>query len=161
MAFLYRGEYYKGDYAVINSGIGSCTTERYITEYYNDYVSVFKPSFIISEAHSINDWLNKIPLENVNKALKYITLCHASYGCIPIMLTISPIGGEKALPFNEINYSLYIEESRKVAKETNMILADANAVIGDDNFSDNWHVDEDGHKIYAHTVLNELRKIIY
>ena len=33
---LYRAEYYSGDYAVINAGVGSCTTRRYLGQFYRD-----------------------------------------------------------------------------------------------------------------------------
>lgn len=154
--FLYRGEFYNGAYAVINSGIGSCTSVRYIQEYYTRYVSVFHPAFIIAEGHSINDWINHIPLPHTGRALKTILNRHKSDGCEGMLLTVSPINGSTSEPFNAIDYYEYIKESRSAGEAAGVIILDGYSAIGDGHYADNWHPDYDGHKIYAELILNAL-----
>jgi hypothetical protein len=152
--YLHRCELYSGNYAVINSGVGSCTTTRYLEQFYENYVKRFHPSVIAAEAHTINDWLNKVTLPEVNANLRRIlTGCPKAKA---ILLTVSPIGGETALPFNITDYEEYIAESRLAAGKAGCVIADANLFIGTDKFSDNWHVNEDGHRIYFETIMNAL-----
>jgi hypothetical protein len=70
---------------------------------------------------------------------------------------VSPIGGETALPWNDIDYGEYVIESRRTAKETGVPVADANISIGTDKFTDPWHVNEEGHRIYFETIIRALK----
>jgi hypothetical protein len=151
---LYRAELYSGGYAVINSGVGSCTTTRFIEQFYESYVKRFDPFIIVAEAHTINDWLNRVTPSDVNANLRHI-LC----GCPKakaVLLTVSPIGGDTALPWNDIDYREYVTESRCAAKEAGVPIADANILIGTDKFTDMWHVNEEGHRIYFETIIRAL-----
>ncbi len=151
---LYRAEYYSGDYAVINAGVGSCTTRRYLEQFYDSYVKLFDPYCIVAEAHSINDWLNHIPLDEVKTNLgKILTGCPGAH---PVLVTVQPIAGETAQPFSEIDYENYIRVSRETAEENGFTLVDANRAIGHAHFSDNWHPDEEGHAIYAGEIVKAL-----
>lgn len=151
---LYRAELYRGDYAVINAGVGSCTTRRFLQRFYDGYVKRFSPYAIAAQAHTINDWLNKIPVEETEENLiKILDGCSARKR---LLVTVSPIAGETALPFNDIDYSVYIEASRRACEKANAILCDANALIGNDKFSDNWHVNAIGHRIYADEIIKAL-----
>ncbi|MDD4773621.1 MAG: SGNH/GDSL hydrolase family protein [Eubacteriales bacterium] len=152
--YLYRCELYSGHYAVINAGVGSCTTSRYLKQFYKDYVRRHNPCLIIAQAHSINDWLNKIPLTDVNRNLRHIlTGCPQARS---VLLTVSPIGGETALPFNETDYEKYITESRLAAQNAGCAVADGYFAIGTDTLSDNWHVNDTGHRIYYETIISTL-----
>ena len=151
---LYRAEYYSGDYAVINSGVGSCTTRRYLEQVYDSYVKLFEPCCIVAEAHSINDWLNHIPLDEVKANLaKILTGCPDVY---PVLMTVQPIDGPTAEPFSKIDYEEYIRVSRESAEENGFCLVDGNRAIGHAHFSDNWHPDEEGHAIYAREIMKAL-----
>ena len=151
---LYRAEYYSGDYAVINAGVGSCTTRRYLEQFYDSYVKLFDPCCIVAEAHSINDWLNHIPPDEVKANLTNIlTGCPDAY---PILMTVQEIEGPTAAPFSEIDYAEYIRVSRETAEEQGFALVDANRIIGHAHFSDNWHPDEEGHAIYAGEIMKAL-----
>ena len=151
---LYRAEYYSGDYAVINAGVGSCTTRRYLEQFYDSYVKLFDPCCIVAEAHSINDWLNHIPPDEVKANLTNIlTGCPDTY---PILMTVQEIEGPTAAPFSEIDYAEYIRVSRETAEEQGFALVDANRIIGHAHFSDNWHPDEEGHAIYARELMKAL-----
>ncbi len=156
--FLYRAEYYHGDYAVINAGVGSCTTRRYLEEFYHNYVELFNPFCIVAEAHSINDWLNHIPPDEVKENLvKILTGCADAK---PILVTVQPVAGETALPFNDIDFDEYVRVSRECAEENGFALVDANRTIGARYYSDNWHPDEAGHAIYAEGILEVLDNIM-
>ncbi len=151
---LYRAEYYSGGYAVINAGVGSCTTRRYLEQFYRDYVELFEPCCIVAEAHSINDWLNHIPLDEVKTNLvKILTGCGNAH---PVLVTVQPIAGETAQPFSDIDYEEYITVSRETALENGFTLVDANRAIGHAHFSDNWHPDEEGHAIYFREIMKVL-----
>jgi hypothetical protein len=41
---LYRIDYYRELYAVINSGVGSCDSGKYLKEYWRNYVEDYRPS---------------------------------------------------------------------------------------------------------------------
>ncbi|MGN1345260.1 MAG: SGNH/GDSL hydrolase family protein, partial [Eubacteriales bacterium] len=152
--YLYRAEYYSGAYAVINAGVGSCTTRRYLEQFYHDSVQLFNPCCIIAEAHSINDWLNHIPPEEAKANLvRILTGCP---NAVPILVTVAPIAGETAQPFSDIDYEEYIAVSREAALENGFSLVDANRAIGNGHFSDNWHPDEEGHAIYFREILKVL-----
>ena len=152
--FLYRCELYSGRYAVINAGVGSCTTTRYLKQFYKDYVQHHDPCLIIAQAHSINDWLNRVPLSDVKRNL--INILNGCPQAKALLLTVAPIGGKTALPFNETDYDKYIEESRLAAKSAGCAIADGNRAIGNDTFSDNWHVNEIGHRVYFETIIDVL-----
>lgn len=156
--YLYRTEYYSGGYAVINAGVGSCTTRRYLDQFYRDYVELFDPCCIVAEAHSINDWLNHIPLEEVKANLtKILADCKNAH---PILVTVQPIAGETTAPFSDIDYGEYIRVSRETAAENGFTLVDANRAIGNAHFSDNWHPDEEGHAIYFREIMKAVENII-
>ncbi len=156
--FLYRAEYYAGEYAVINAGVGSCTTRRYLEEFYHNYVELFNPLCIVAEAHSINDWLNHIPLDEVKENLvKILTGCANAE---PVLVTVQPVAGETGLPFNAIDFDDYVRVSREAAEENGFALVDANRTIGARYYSDNWHPDEAGHAIYAEGILTALENLI-
>ena len=154
--YLYRAEYYAGPYAVINSGVGSCPSSRYLDVYYHDYVEIYRPAVIAAEAHSINDWLNRLPLCEVKENLKRIlTGCP---GAFPILLTVAPIDGTTTQPYNEIDYNEYVDASRQAALENGFCLADAHPQVGMHSFSDCWHVNEAGHRIYFETIMKAIEE---
>ncbi len=152
--FLYRAEYYAGEYAVINAGVGSCTTRRYLEEFYHNYVELFNPCCIVAEAHSINDWLNHIPLDEVKSNLTNIlTGCANAF---PVLVTVQPVAGGTGLPFNEIDFDEYVRVSRACAEENGFTLVDANRSIGTRYYSDNWHPNEQGHAVYAEGIWTAI-----
>ena len=173
IVLVYRIELYSGKVAVINCGIGSCPTFRYLTEYWNDYVVSLKPSLVILEPHTINDWLAADPPSVYGQRLKEMIDRLRDMNCGVVMMTVSPIAGPQDVPFNKILYSDYVEESRKVAKICNVPVCDANAVMNsqikgltEDEafkllFNDNWHVNAYGHSIYAREVFQTLVEMKY
>ncbi len=167
---LYRVETYRGRYAVVNCGIGSCPVEKFVSGYFDDYAAVFRPAVTVLEAHTINDWLFKDPPERYRARLISAIEAFLSLGSRVLLLTVSPILGAQAMPFNPVPYSEYVEQSRAAAAETGVPLCDANALMGklisglDEEeafallYKDNWHVNALGHKIYAGAICTSLEK---
>ncbi len=173
IVMVYRMELYFGEVAVINCGIGSCPTFRYLTEYWNDYVVSLKPSLVIMEPHTINDWLAGDTPSVYGQRLKEMIDRLRDMNCGVVMMTVAPIAGPQDVPFNKTPYSEYVEESRKAAEICNVPLSDANAVMNrqmegltEDEafkllFNDNWHVNAYGHSIYANEVYKTLIDMKY
>ncbi len=165
---LYRIELYSGDAAVVNCGIGSCPTFKFYTDYWDTYVTELRPSVVVLEPHTINDWLAGDPPSVHNKRLKSMVEKLRAADCDVVMLTVSPILGSQDIPFNKVAYNLYVEEGRRVANECGISICDANAVMTrrmeglteDESrsllFNDNWHVNELGHRIYAESAYDTL-----
>lgn len=165
---FYRIETYSGQTAVLNSGIGSCPTFRFLSEYWDNYVQALHPSLVVLEPHTINDWLAGDPLPVYHRRLKNMVEKLMASGCDVIMLTVSPIMGSQDIPFNAVAYPSYVEESRRVAAECGIFLCDANALMerrlkglaNEEAFSllfhDNWHVNALGHRIYAEALFNMI-----
>jgi len=161
-------EFYTGSAAVINCGIGSCTTFRYLTEYWDDYVLKLKPSLVILEPHTINDWLSGNSPHIYGQNLQEMVSRLKRQNCRLVMLTVSPIMGPQAEPFNSTPYDEYVQQSRRTAQSLGIPLCDANDKmakmikgLSEEEafnllFRDNWHVNELGHKIYADTILETL-----
>ena len=87
---------------------------------------------------------------------------------VPILLTVSPILGNQGTPFNNFSYAKFIEASIHAAHTENIDIADANSEmnhhingLSDEDqsklmFSDNWHVNDFGHEIYARCLINKI-----
>jgi lysophospholipase L1-like esterase len=169
---IYRIETYKGEYAVINSGIGSCSTLRYIEEYWNDYVECYHPSLVLMEAHTINDWLTKCPPDEYEKNLVRFIRKIKQINAIPVLMTVSPILGNQSAPFNDYPYDEFIKASRRAAQSENINIADANLEIRRQlyglsqerqfqlMFSDNWHINDLGHELYAQCAIKKIEREI-
>lgn len=160
---VYRIETYSGPYGVINSGIGSCPLSLYLDKYWEDYISVYRPSLVIAECNTINDWLSgKAPTQYERLLKKLVHKVREGLGAGIIMHTVAPINGPQDKPWSDWEYNKYIEAVRRIAAVDNIPLADTNSILqeelnkGRDIFADNWHVNELGHRIYA----EELMKLI-
>lgn len=165
---VYRIECYQGAYAVINSGIGSCPTERFMAEYWDDYVVAYHPSFVIMEPHTINDWLTGAPAEVYLQRVRKMISSFKAMNTAPILLTVSPVMGAQSQPYGAADYTAYIKASIAAAKECNIPIADSHAVMIEKLngltaeqqysllFHDNWHVNDLGHQIYAQTAFDAL-----
>lgn len=86
-----------------------------------------------------------------------------------VPIPLSPVLGSQDTPFNDTPYSEFIEESRQAAQRENIGIADANSEMKrhidglseDEQFklmySDNWHVNDYGHKIYAECAMKKIK----
>lgn len=165
---LFRVEMYRGPFAVVNSGIGSCPSGRFLDVYWSERVSALKPFAAIVEPHSINDWVNKQTPQQTEQTLNAMIDRFSAEACRTLMLTVSPILGPQSLPLNENHYVEFVEASRRVARQRGIPLCDANAAMlqrmqglsCDEQrallFDDDWHVNNLGHQIYAQTAWDGL-----
>lgn len=167
---IYKVEIYQGEYAVINSGIGSCTTGKLLREFWVDYVEKYNPSLVIIEAQSINDWINKIDLETYKNNLATMFSKAKDQGSKAILLTVSPILGSQVSESGEL-YENYIKTSRIAASMSNIPIADANQRIAQEMdfklqsgkpntlYEDGWHVNDEGHQLYFESIIKNLNQV--
>ena len=156
---VYKIELYSGETAVINSGVGSCTTRRFLDEYWESHVMQYSPEVVLIEGHSINDWLNNVKISQYIENLKTLFARTREIGAVPILLTVSPILGNQ-LSDSGIDYREYIEASKAAAVQSDVMIADANLLIENayeqlshdtrhlEMFMDVWHVNDFGHRLY-------------
>ena len=151
-----------GKYRVINSGIGSCPTFKYLDEYWDGYVVSYDPEIIVIQPHTINDWLTgEGPDIYRNHLERYIGAALKITKKI-ILTTVSPVLGEQTVPGNPgALYADYIDQIYIVGKSRGIKIADVYPKLSDPSyFSDIWHVNIKGHKIYADTIMEILREMI-
>ena len=165
---LYRAECYGGPYAVINCGIGSCSTRKYLDVYWQDYVVAYKPYAVIMEAQTINDWLNLTPEESYRAFLAMISGVR-QLGAIPLVMTVAPIMGSQ-INQDGADYAAYQQTARQAAQTGGAALIDANRAMSarlaglDEQaqfkllFRDAWHVNDEGNRIYADLILQSFGK---
>ncbi len=164
---LYRTESYAGDFAVLNSGVGSTTTARYLDEYFDRYVAAARPDILVMEAHTINDWLAGITTDMYHSSLKGLIEAGKNVCDSVILVTVSPILGYQV---NTAGYAYteFVEASRDVSRECGVILCDAGKAMADEIdgldedearaklFCDDLHVNDLGHRIYAREIWKSL-----
>lgn len=165
---LFRVEAYSGACAVINSGVGSCPVNRLLSDFWKNYVEAVRPDAVLMEAHTINDWLTGDDPETYFRRLKALIEEVKGIGAVPVLLTVSPIGGEQILPGLAAEYDLFIEASRRAARACSVQLCDANRMMKimtdgmteqerfDFLFADNWHPNERGHAVYAQMLFEAI-----
>ncbi len=168
---IFRIELYTGEYAVVNCGIGSCNTEKYLKEYFTHYVSELDPHAVIFEGNTINDWLKGESTEIYRKDLINLINDIRLYTDKIIMHTPMPIGGSPYCKENGELYDEYIETMKSVAEELNIPLADTYGVmkkliadVPEDRldaffFADKWHPNGTGHYVYAREILKLADKL--
>ncbi len=152
----------------INSGFGSTSTKKYLINYWNQGVEVYKPDIVVIE-FAINDWLeqNAVSLEEFHSNLEYMIARTILLGAVPIVLTVSPILG--SLYSGKNYYPDFIEETRKIADgRDDVILADANRLMMDflntgsreqceaELFDDCWHVAQKGQELYLQALTEAI-----
>ena len=174
--YIISAERWSGEYAVINCGVGSCDTTRYIREYMPYWIEEFSPYMYIGEAHTINDWLKgKTPQKYGEDltALVKIMKCTANK---VIMTTVSPVlegmWESDDYPGPVAEYEDLVKESYSVIEREGVILADGHKIIkeacGDmseeelykELYNDRWHVNTQGHRLYAAVICQELKKLL-
>jgi len=162
----------KGEYAVINSGIGSCTTKRYLEEGFEYCVAEFSPDIVVAEAQTINDWIHyNSALLHSQMLNELLDRCKA-LGARLVYSTVAPIRGYQESKKYAIRYADFIEQSRLVGQRNDLLFADSHAAFTaeiaqipeDEQFDafyvDNWHVNGRGHKIYADTIYAKIKEIL-
>ena len=171
-SMLFRLEIYSGNTAVINCGVGSCPSFLYEQKFADLYVKAYKPSVIVTELNTINDWLSVMTPSECRESVS-LMLRHFKSICPNVIAhTVSPVLGPQCEPFSRDEYKEYVRAGIEALKEENIPYADVNKIMNDmlDKadpsmqhdmlFDDNWHVTEPGHKIYADEVYKLLREYI-
>lgn len=167
---LYRIEAYCGKYAVLNCGIGSCSSKRYLSEYWERYVADCKPSVVLLEAHTINDWLSEQTPQECCAQLKEMIRRTKNLGALPILLTISPILGSQESKCTGTDYEAYVAAGKQAAADTGTFVIDANLAMREVLsqipvpehasylYDDIWHVNDRGHQIYAQQIISAFER---
>lgn len=169
---IHRIECYRGEYAVINCGVGSCPAKRYADHWYDRYVTPLDPWMIVFEGCTINDWLTRETSAEYSDALRCILARMRGNTDRILWNTVAPIGGEQKTSEDAEPYDVYIDAMRRTAAEENIPLIDTNRLIHDAMqnvpeewrmkmmFHDNWHPNGAGHYIYAEAIFSELKKYL-
>ncbi len=168
---LFRIESYDGDFAVINSGVGSCPTFQLSKTFFKDHVADIRPDIILAEAQTINDWLQTPTVNGYAKNLEALLTSFEELGAQVVLMTVSPVEGGQRWQGGPL-YGDYVEASRQVAKKLGIPLCDANKpmcgqIFGMTEqeamshlFSDPWHPNDLGHTIYARMLAGALEPLI-
>ncbi|MHC1696202.1 MAG: SGNH/GDSL hydrolase family protein [Eubacteriales bacterium] len=165
-------EVFKGQYACVNAAVGFCPVGRYMRDYYQSFAEAFIPDIIIAEAHTINDWIDTDSPDAYERDLTtYLSKC-GERGARVVMTTVSPILGDQKWQDSKYVYGDYLESAKRAAQKSGVVLADSGAVMKREleglseeeksalMFSDNWHVNSLGHKIYADTIIEKLKELL-
>lgn len=162
----------KGEYAVINSGVGSCTTKRYLEEAWPYCVEEFSPDIVVAEAQTINDWIHYDSALLHSQMLNELLDRSKTMGAKLVYSTVAPIRGYQESKQFGIDYADFVEQSRQVGQREDVLFADSHAAFlaeyatipQDEQFDqlyvDNWHVNGRGHKIYADTIFAKIKELL-
>ena len=162
----------KGAYAVINSGIGSCTTKRYMDEGFTYCVAEFDPAIVVAEAQTINDWIHYDSSETHETMLNRLLDHCKDNGAKLIYSTVAPIRGAQESKKFGLLYEDFIAASKRVGQRDDLLFADSHAAFCEEIsqipqeeqfdafYVDNWHVNGRGHKLYADTIFAKLKEVL-
>lgn len=170
-AYVYRIELYRGEYALVNGGIGSCPTRKYVESYFDTYVTPLTPHAILFEGCTINDWL--CTPTDLKYAAHLRRMLAAQRDLTPRVLwhTVSPVGGSQ-ISGQGTSYIDYVNTMRSVAAETGVPLVDCHAqmqafldTLPEEEratrfFSDPRHPNGEGHRLYAEAIYPRLRALL-
>jgi len=119
------------------------------------------------EAQTINDWLNLAPADSSNSLLSLINRVK-QLGAAPLVMTVAPIMGNQVNQ-DGFDYAIYQQAARYAARLSGVTLIDANRVMNDRLaglapdaqfqllFRDNWHVNDEGNRLYAAEILQTMK----
>ncbi len=170
--FLLRTEHYDGEIAVVNCGIGSCPTKRFLSDFWPRYVNPLKAEIMLIEPCTINDWLSGITPEQYQEDTQKLFRQARAEGAQPIMLSVSPIGGDQQLEQCAAPYEDYIVRAYQAAQAEQVPVADAHAAMAaalqglteeqknSKLFDDPWHPNDFGHEMYARIAMEEIEKYL-
>lgn len=168
--YIQRAEFYFGEYAVINCGVGSCTVERYQHEYFDKYIAETKPYAVVFEGCTVNDWLSGKSQEAYAADLERMIESINGINARLVMHTTFPVMGGSYHGSCKDPYETYVDTARKTAQKCGVMLADCNAeavrllcTVPEEKrtgfmYHDKWHPNGTGHYIYAKTVLPYMLK---
>ena len=175
---IYRIEFYSGEYAIINCGIGSCPVSKYLNVYYDDYIRALHPFGVVFEGCTINNWLTFETKEEYSREISD-TIKRMTDDNIRILgHTVFPIGSaENVMDVPWVNtegitvadnYSDYVKVMKDVLVEKQIPCVDCNALmkamlaeIPEEKrakflYHDAWHPNTTGHFIYAKMLMEKM-----
>ena len=162
----------KGAYALINSGVGSCTTKRYLDECFSYCVAEFDPDIVVVEAQTINDWIHYDSVNQHDRGLNQLLARCGENGAKLVLSSVAPIRGSQESKQFGLLYEDFIAASKQVGEREDLLFADSHAAFlaalatipqeeqFDRFYVDNWHVNALGHQIYAETIFAKLKEIL-
>jgi hypothetical protein len=169
--YIYRIELYRGEYALVNCGIGSCPTKKFVEQYFDRYITPLSPYAILFEGCTINDWLQTPSDLKYAAHLRRMLSAQRDLTSRVLWHTVTPIGGSQ-ISNRETVYDDYVNTMRSVAAEAGVTLADCNAEMAailspmseaERNayfYHDPWHPNNEGHRLYAESVWPRLRALL-
>lgn len=170
-AYIYRIELYRGEYALVNCGIGSCPTGKFADQYFDRYVTPLSPYVILFEGCTINDWLCTQSSVHYAAHLRRMLAAQRDLTSRVLWHTVTPILGSQISGQGGV-YADYVNAMRSVAAETGVPLADCNAEMeailsampeearAPYFYHDPWHPNGEGHRLYAEAVYPRLKKLL-
>ena len=168
---VYRVELYRGEYALINCGIGSCPTKRFVESFFDRYVASLSPYAILFEGCTINDWLRTPGPVKYAAHLRRMLSVQRDLTSRVLWHTVTPIGGSQVSGQGTV-YGEYVDTMRSVAAEAQVALVDCNAemtailaALPEEErapyfYHDPWHPNGEGHRIYAASIWPRLRALL-
>lgn len=167
--YIHRVEFYSGEYAVVNCGVGSCTVERYQREFFNSYVAELQPYAVVFEGCTVNDWLSVKSLEAYDNDLERMIDSIKAINARLIMHTTFPVLGGSYCGSCADSYEDYVDTMRKTARKCGIDFADCHseamrliAEVPENKQStfmhhDKWHPNGTGHYLYARMILQHMK----
>lgn len=169
---LYRLECYEGNFAVVNCAVGSCPVEKYLSIYYDRYVSPLCPYGALFEGCTINDWLTGEETQVYAKLIRTMIMRLKENGIKVLCHTVLPVAGKQTFGNSLIPYIDYVKAMRSAILETGAELVDCDEIFHSMMkgmpeeeykalfYSDIWHPNVKGHSIYANEIYPVLEQIM-
>ena len=168
---VYRVELYRGEYALLNCGIGSCPTKKFVESYFDRYVASLSPYAILFEGCTINDWLRTPSPVKYAAHLRRMLSVQRDLTSRVLWHTVTPIGGSQISGQGTV-YGEYVDTMRSVAAEALVELVDCNAEMeailaalpeearAPYFYHDPWHPNGEGHRLYAESIWPRLKALL-
>lgn len=169
--YIRQIHYAAGEYVVLNSAVGACSTKRYLEECFTYAVEDMHPDIVVAEAQTINDWIQyKTAQEHYDTLVALIGRCR-QLGAKVLFSTVAPIESVQENAAG-VPYKDFIDASLRAAADTGVILVDsyqrfkdALAPIPQEEqydymYVDRWHVRAKGHKLYADAIWESLKELL-
>lgn len=170
-AYIYRIELYRGEYALVNCGIGSCPTKKFVEQYFDRYITPLSPYAILFEGCTINDWLQTSSDLKYAAHLRRMLSAQRDLTSRVLWHTVTPIGGSQ-ISGQGTTYNDYVNTMRSVAAEAGVPLVDCNAEMerilsampeearAPYFYHDPWHPGGEGHRLYAELIWPRLKALL-
>lgn len=161
---FYRLESYTGFRAVVNAAVGSCPSDRYLSEYWPAVRELLRPGDGVVLPFAINCWIHQLPLSRFEDNLRRMAAAAQERGARAAIMTLAPVLEEQYIGSSGIPYRAYNQSARTLAAAMGLPLIDAEAgfdraLDGQEEparrekaYRDKWHVNSWGHRLYAQCI---------